>query len=483
MTMKLERWATAIGAMGLGATLASACAADETPDGPGTGGSGGAATGGTAASTSEGGSSPSGTGGTTAGTGGIPGTGGATPPGGSGGVSTAGTAGADGSAGSPPQPAGCRAPTPNAAVGNACHGTAPPPLVLTEVARDLSAPVFLTHAPGDASRLFVAERGGVIRVIRDGAVETTAFLDISDRVRAGGPAGEQGLLGLAFDPSYAETGRFWLNYTSQDGVGDTVVSSFSGTPVQPADPTSEQVLFSVEQTSFFGNHNGGMIAFGPDGCLYVGMGDGGGGGDPDGHGQNASTALGNLLRVDVDRYPTPAPGNMGGAGVHPHTWDYGLRNPWRFSFDRATGDLYIGDVGQNAWEEVNVEPAGTGHRNYGWAAMEGTHCFTPGCDPAGKTLPVIEHPNGVHKAVIGGYVYRGTSLPGMAGRYVYGDYASRTIWTFVYQGETDGVGQICDAHELSALSPAGDITSFGEDLAGELYVVTLQGIVYRIDPG
>jgi glucose/arabinose dehydrogenase len=367
--------------------------------------------------------------------------------------------------------------------GNVCKNTPPPALRLTEVQRGLTKPVFLTHAPGDAERLFVVEIAGRVRVLRSGTLEPTPFMDIVSIVKSDAFVGEQGLLGIAFHPRFAETGRLWVSYTAKSGNGDNVVAEYRVGPNGTVDNASARILVNEVHPSFLGNHNGGMLAFGPDGCLYTSLGDGGDGDDPGDRGQNPAEPLGSILRIDVDAFPAPAPGNMTGQGVDPRLWGYGLRNPWRFSFDRSTGDLYIGDVGQGAWEEIDVEPAGTGHRNYGWKVMEGKHCRVGAtCDQTGMTLPAVEQPNGVNKAIIGGYVYRGAAIPGMVGRYVYGDHISRKLWTFTYAGESGGQPTVCDEAELP-VTPAGDITSFGEDAAGELYLLTLNGIVYRLDPG
>jgi glucose/arabinose dehydrogenase len=361
-------------------------------------------------------------------------------------------------------------------------------VVLTPVVtQGLSSPVFVTQAPGDPSRLFVVQHRGTIAVIRNGAVEPTRFLDISSIVGGAGLAGEQGLLGLAFDPDYQKTGRFWVKYSATTGSGADTVAAYKGTPGQPADPASGRILaeISTNHLNGLGNHNGGMLAFGRDGCLYIAYGDGGGAGDTQATGQNPSDVFGSLLRIDVDRFPAPAPGNLTGPNVNPHVWDYGLRNPWRFSFDRASGDLYIGDVGQDAWEEVDVEPAETGRRNYGWNTMEAKHCFKGAtCNQTGLTLPVAEYPNppgSTQAAVVGGYVYRGSAIPGMVGRYVYADTFSKKLSSFVWSGEDATGGKICDEFPLNVTADQA-ISSFGQDLAGEIYVVTLQGGIYRIDP-
>jgi glucose/arabinose dehydrogenase len=354
-----------------------------------------------------------------------------------------------------------------------CTSEQLPALKLTLVVDGLSSPLLVTSPPDD-ERLFVVEQAGRIKVLVGGQVAAAPFLDISASVSAGG---ERGLLGLAFHPQYASNGRFWLNYT--DTGGNTVVAEYRRSAQDPnlAEPQPEKVLFTVQQP--FANHNGGMLAFGPDGMLYVGLGDGGSGGDPGGNAQNLQTALGKLLRVDVDGYPTPAGGNV--AGGDGHIWDWGLRNPWRFSFDRATGDLYIADVGQGQREEVNVEPAGQGHRNYGWNVMEGTACYSPssGCSTEGLTLPVAEYSHDDGCSITGGYVYRGSAIPCLQGRYLYSDYCSGRVWSFVYES-----GAAARAAELTAdLDPDStllqSITSFGEDAAGELYIVSAAGRVYR----
>ncbi|MBM4388154.1 MAG: PQQ-dependent sugar dehydrogenase, partial [Deltaproteobacteria bacterium] len=232
----------------------------------------------------------------------------------------------------------------------------PPALKLTLVAGGFESPLFAVSPAGDPERLFVVEQTGAVKLIKNGVTLAQSFLDISGLAAC---CGERGLLGLAFHPDYLKNGRFWVNYT--DKKGDTVVAEYrkkSGDP-ERAEPDAVKILFTVKQP--YANHNGGMIAFGPDGYLYVGMGDGGSGGDPLGNGQNLQTKLGKILRVDVDKYPEPPPGNM--KGGDPQIWSYGWRNPWRFSFDRATGDIYIADVGQNEWEEIDVQPAGSGGGN------------------------------------------------------------------------------------------------------------------------
>jgi glucose/arabinose dehydrogenase len=344
------------------------------------------------------------------------------------------------------------------------------------VGEGLQQPLFVA-SPADPRRLFVLEQPGRVRLLLDGELLPQPFLDLTDRVSC---CGERGLLGLAFHPGYSGNGRFFVNYT--DSNGDTVVAEYARSAGDPAraDPAAIRILLQIDQP--FPNHNGGMLAFGPDGFLYIGTGDGGAGGDPLNHAQNLSSKLGKLLRIDVDRHPEPPPGNL--AGADPDVWAYGLRNPWRFSFDRATGDLYIGDVGQNRFEEVSVAGSGEGSGNYGWPIMEGLHCFRPnsGCDEAGLILPAVEYPLNPECSVIGGYVYRGGAIPGLVGRYLYGDHCSNRIWSFRWRDD-EPVEHIELTEDLDARDLLAGLSSFGEDAAGELYVTSLGGRVYRVDPG
>jgi glucose/arabinose dehydrogenase len=365
------------------------------------------------------------------------------------------------------------------ATGPAGPPDGPVPVALQDVATGLALPLYLTAPPGDP-RLFIVEKGGAIRVVANGALLPAPFLDLTGRVSTGP---EQGLLGLAFDPAYATSGRFYVHYT--DPAGTTTLSSFRVSAASPdqADPASETVLLTAEQP--FDNHNGGQILFGPDGFLYLGLGDGGGGGDPGGRGQSLADLLGDILRVDVGDgtgYTVP-PDNpfVGTVGARPEVWSYGLRNPWRFSFDPATGDLYIADVGQNAWEEVDVATAASGAgraTNFGWNATEGRHCFAdPGCDPAAYALPALEYSHAEGCSITGGYVYRGAAIPALQGHYFYGDYCSGWVRSFRYQD-----GQATEPHQWPTLAPGGPVTSFGQDAQGELYVLTAEGRVSRIVP-
>jgi glucose/arabinose dehydrogenase len=363
-------------------------------------------------------------------------------------------------------------------------GSGPDRLRLEEVASGLADPIGLTNAGDSSGRIFVNERGGRIRVVTAGReLLAQPFVDLSNRVAAGG---ERGLLGVAFHPDFETNGRLFVHY-SRAGDGFGIVSELRASDDRSsADPGSERVLLSYADP--YPNHNGGEIAFGPDGFLYIGWGDGGGGGDPLGNGQNRDTLLGKLLRIDVDGEPTGrpyaipsdnpfAPDGIQPGGGEPEIWAYGLRNPWRFSFDPATGDLYIGDVGQGSYEEIDRQPADSrGGENYGWNVMEGTGCYRGGtCDQAGLVLPLAQYPHGTggHCSVTGGYVYRGEAQPDLRGIYVFGDYCSGVVFTLNPEAERVAVKEVL----ASGLS----ISSFGVDEAGELYVVDLEaGGMYRV---
>jgi glucose/arabinose dehydrogenase len=371
---------------------------------------------------------------------------------------------------SPSSDPSCRAGTP-------VSGT--PALTTQLVVRGLASPLDLQAPPGD-SRLFVVEQGGRIRIVRGGALVAQPFLDISGRISSGG---ERGLLGLAFHPSYASNGRFYVNYTNPGG--DSQVSEFRvSADADRADPGSERPLLGVRQP--FANHNGGGLAFGNDGFLYAGFGDGGSGGDPLGNGQNLGTELGKMLRIDVDHgnpFAIPADNPFANqSGVLPSIWAYGLRNPFRFSFDRATGDLYIGDVGQARVEEIDVGlTSRRGGENYGWNVTEGSQCFEPasGCSKAGVTLPVAEYGHADGCSVVGGVVYRGCRLPGYSGTYFYSDYCSAFVRSFRLVN-----GQATDARDWTAQLGRGldRPTSFGTDGSGEILIVDQDGEIYAIVP-
>jgi glucose/arabinose dehydrogenase len=350
---------------------------------------------------------------------------------------------------------------------------------LVPVAQGFVAPTFLTAPPGDLERLFVVERGGAIRIVRNDSVLPTPFLNIGRIIEAGG---EQGLLGMAFHPGYAANGRFYVNYTDTLGHTQVVRYNVSGNP-DVADSLSSFPILTIQQP--FSNHNGGMIAFGPqDGMLYIGMGDGGSGGDPQDHGQNRATLLGDMLRLDVDNgspYGIPADNPFfGSMSIANEIWASGLRNPWRFSFDAATGDLYIGDVGQNEWEEVSFQPGSSaGGENYGWRIMEGMHCYNPssGCSTAGLTQPVHEYSHADGCSITGGYVYRGGDYPALQGRYFFADFCGS--WLRSLTVVNGGAASVQDHTATSG--PVTGTSSFGEDARGELYIVSLtQGTVRQI---
>jgi hypothetical protein len=336
------------------------------------------------------------------------------------------------------------------------------------------SPLGIVNA-GD-SRLFIIEQGGRIRILSSGAALSTPFLDVSSLVSTGS---ERGLLGLAFHPNYPATPYFYIDYTNS--AGDIVIARYrvSMTDNNVADPASRLALLTVPHPTD-ANHNGGQLAFGPDGKLYVGTGDGGGGGDTPNNAQNLSVLLGKVLRLDVNApapyIPTSNP-FVGTPGARGEIWAYGLRNPWRFAFDSSTGDLFIGDVGQDAWEEIDRQPAvSAGGQNYGWRLMEGTYCYNPptACDPGGLTAPIIEYGHGSGDcAVIGGARYRG-ALAGLAGMYLYGDYCSGRIW-----GATPNAQGVWGSTLL--IDTSYSISSFGEDINHELYVSDVNGGgIYRI---
>ena len=387
---------------------------------------------------------------------------------------------------STPTPATVRQPQPSAnPTATPTAALADEPLPALRVQRVFPNLAFrrLTNLaqPQDApDRIFVTEQAGLVRAFPNDpqATEAGVFLDIRDRVSEAG--NEEGLLGLAFDPDYAANGHFYVYY-SADSPRRSVVSRFTVLPdsLTSADPDSELVIMEIPQP--YGNHNGGQLAFGPDGYLYVGLGDGGSRGDPVGNGQDIGTLLGTILRVDVagasvdGGYAVPSDNPFVGVqGARTEIWAYGLRNPWRFSFDRETGALWAGDVGQNRWEEIDLVEKG---RNYGWNIAEGQSCFSPstGCDTAGLEPPVAVYGRDNGCSVTGGYVYRGSDMPALAGVYVYGDFCSGKIWGLRHNGEA--------VAEQAMLVDSGlSITSFGEDAEGNLYVLSRDEGIYRLAP-
>lgn len=362
---------------------------------------------------------------------------------------------------------------------------APPPPVDSDyeavrVFTGLSSPVDLQAPPGDTARVFIVEQSGTIRIARSGALLARPFLNVSSLVSGGS---EQGLLGLAFHPQYATNGRFYIHYTNTAGDTRLVGYQASSDP-DSADPAGTLIL-SVDQP--FTNHNGGQIAFGPDGYLYLALGDGGSGGDPQGNGQSLTTLLGKILRLDVDGAPPYAipPTNpfAGRNDARQEIWSYGLRNPWRFAFDSSGGTMWIGDVGQGDWEEIDVEPAGAGGRNYGWNRMEGAHCYPPGsaCDTTGLIRPLLEYDHNSGCSVTGGVVYRGAALPELGGSYFYGDFCTGLV-----RSARLGPGNTVESRDWTGVlrrATGGTMTqlsAFGLDGRGELYLLLHDGEVYRL---
>jgi glucose/arabinose dehydrogenase len=353
-------------------------------------------------------------------------------------------------------------------------------VTLTEVASGFTRPLYVTHAGDGSGRLFVLEQGGRVWIIENGAKLDTPFLDIGALVSPeanGFGYSERGLLGLAFAPDYPTSGVFYVNYT--DVNGNTVVARYSVSGnANVADPASAETILTQEQP--YSNHNGGHLVFGPDGYLYIGLGDGGSQGDPQGNGQNLSTWLGKILRVEVGSeggYTVPSDNPfVNTADAAPEIWAYGVRNPWRFTFDRATDDLYIGDVGGSVWEEISFEPADfVGGANYGWSLLEGNES-RGGAQPADYVPPIFTYSHSEGVSVTGGYVYRGSAIPALDGVYLYGDFGFGTVWAGWQNADDTWSNTIF-------LSNTGmTISSFGEDEAGELYIVNYSGNLLRIDP-
>jgi glucose/arabinose dehydrogenase len=351
-------------------------------------------------------------------------------------------------------------------------------IALQHVAGGFNRPVDLEMPDDGTGRFFVVEQPGTIKIIQDGAVLAQNFLDIHGKVTSGS---ETGLLGLTFHPGFAGSGRFYLNYTRTFNEQlQTVIAEYQvSSDPNVADSTSERILLTVDQP--FDNHNAGQLAFGPDGFLYFGLGDGGSGGDPLGNGQNLETLLGKMLRIDVDhqdsgmQYAIPADNPFATSDVAEHEiWAYGFRNPWRFSFDRDSGQLFCADVGQARLEEIDIVQKGG---NYGWNVMEGKHCFNPKrhCDKNGKILPIAQYKHTVGIAIIGGYVYKGAAIPALANMYIFGDYGSGRIWFLRNPSPTTYKKKLLiDTHR--------SLSSFGQDAAGEVYVVDLDGEVLEIVP-
>lgn len=367
-------------------------------------------------------------------------------------------------------------------------------IAVNRVAGGLAWPVWVTAPPGDAQRLFIVQQGGLVRILRNGALVPAPFLDVTSLVTPGlGQGSERGLLGLAFDPQYATNGRFFIDYT--DVAGNTVIARYnvSAGNADLADPGSAALLLAIDQP--FANHNGGTVAFGPrDGYLYIGMGDGGSFGDPGNRAQDTGTLLGKLLRIDVSgaTYTIP-PDNPFAApgGARDEIWAIGLRNPYRFGFDTFNGDLYIGDVGQDAWEEIDWQAGDApGGRNYGWRRMEGTHCYDPvnGCNDGSLVLPVHEYSHAGGCSVTGGAVYRGGAIPAVQGIYFFADYCTARLRSFKMAG-----GAVTELREWplsvvpgAGIATVGAIAAIAADGVGELYLVdrtgTREGEIWKIVP-
>jgi glucose/arabinose dehydrogenase len=357
-------------------------------------------------------------------------------------------------------------------------GGPPPTLVLTPVVSGLSHPVDLQFPNDGSNRAFVVQQAGSIRIVASGSLLSSPFLDITAKVSSGG---EMGLLGLAFHPQFTQSHLFYVHYDrTVAGQTQSVIAEYhvSAGDMNVADPNSERILLTVDQP--FSNHKGGQIVFGPDGLLYIGLGDGGSGGDPMGNGQNLQTMLGKMLRIDVNhqsggkQYAIPPSNPFANGGGLPEIFAYGLRNPWRFSFERGGTRLFVGDVGQDAFEEVDILESG---KNYGWNVMEGLHCYNPStsCTMTGLTMPILEYPHRDGEAVIGGFIYKGTAISGLSGAYVFGDYISGTIWRLVESPPGTWT-------RSTLLSSGRNISSFAQDTSGELYVLDYSGSVLQLAP-
>jgi glucose/arabinose dehydrogenase len=340
------------------------------------------------------------------------------------------------------------------------------------VTNGLSSPIGLVHAGDDSGRLFILEQKGLIHIVDNGQLLPTPFLDLRSKIGSGG--NEQGLLGLAFHPNYVQNGQFFVNYTDLDG--DTIVSRLqvSNDP-DIADPNSENLILRVQQP--YQNHNGGHLLFGPDDYLYIGLGDGGSGGDPQGNGQNQSTLLGSMLRLDIDNsspYAIPPDNPYVNGGGLSEIWATGLRNPWRYSFDRLTGDLYIGDVGQNNWEEIHFRDAEAPHgANFGWNYWEGLHPYQgEPPDDVEFDFPIWEYSHNQGCSITGGFSYRGSLTP-WQGIYIYGDFCSGNVWGLLRDGNRTWQNTLLFETDFN-------ITSFGEDQSGEIYLVDRTGDIYQL---
>lgn len=343
-------------------------------------------------------------------------------------------------------------------------------IAMQEIARGLTDPVYLTSPSGDG-RLFVVEQAGRIVILKDGRAIPRAFLDITSKVQSGG---ERGLLSVAFHPQYRRNGFLFVNYTDQNGDTNIERYTVSRDP-DVADVKSARLILKIHQP--YSNHNGGMNLFGPDGMLYIGMGDGGSQEDPHSNGQNANVLLAKLLRINVDQdtYSAPAANPYARGGGRPEVWAIGLRNPWRFAFDAKDGNLYIADVGQNRYEEVNVVPMNRAGLNYGWNVMEGFSCLHgSSCNQTGLQRPALVYSHSDGCSITGGFVYRGSAIPQLAGHYFYADYCKSWLRSFKYAN-----GRITEQTEWP-VTKLSSIASFGVDAMGELYAVSHNGVIYKM---
>ncbi|TNE87644.1 MAG: glucose dehydrogenase [Deltaproteobacteria bacterium] len=361
--------------------------------------------------------------------------------------------------------------------GALCDGVTPVTgtTVSTQLfAAGVNVPTDITHAGDGSGRVFVTTQEGEIKAYNAAGTEVTTFLDLTDRVGYQGGS-ERGLFSVAFHPDFATNNLLYVHYT--DRSGDTVISEFTG-----QDASTERILITADQPA--GNHNGGKVAFGPDGYLYIGLGDGGGAGDTYSNGQREDTFLAKLLRIDVDardagQYGIPSDNPFVGQGNHrPETWAWGLRNPWKYSFDRETGTMYIGDVGQDAWEEVDIGVAGG---NYGWSNAEANHCFGGSCDLNAYEQPVYEYPHSQGISIVGGYVYRGCAMPDLHGVYFFSDtpwFGNSPLWSLTFDGGTASEGPVWIDQIV------GRVTTLGEDEQGEIYIGEYtNGQIYKLVPG
>jgi len=373
------------------------------------------------------------------------------------------------------------------------------------IADGYKKPVFITSYPNNAKLLYIVEQAGLIKIINDGKKLSRPFFDINKRVvNPNRPGDERGLLGFAFHPNHTNNGKFYINYMDNDG--NTIISEFSTNSELRADHKSERIILKLKQP--YGNHNGGDIQFGPDGYLYISIGDGGKAGDPLNAGQDLSSLFGKIIRIDIEQKPYGIPKSnpfFGQKDKREEIWAWGLRNVWRFSFDKQTGDKYLADVGQNKWEEVNFEPASSkGGLNYGWRIMEANHCYDPkeNCPTEGLIKPIIEYPNDANHpafafriieelsfsetdvegcSVTGGYVYRGQKIKSMQGQYIFGDYCSGNIWTLkVVNGKAINFKNRTEEINIGGGEFTTYISSFGQDSDGEIYIIDYNGGIYKL---